>query len=84
MVSRALHFALCLFFEVFHVTPFRVLKEEEDARVDIPSAEEVSEYQDVVQTNYPALTGTWCIMDGLKIHIEKSSDESTQLASYNG
>jgi hypothetical protein len=35
------------------------------------------EYQDVVRTNYPALEGSWCIMDGLKIPIEKSGDEST-------
>jgi len=50
---------------------FRVLKGEEDARVALPSPEEVAEYQDVVETNYPALPRVWCVMDGLKIKIEK-------------
>jgi len=43
---------------------FRVLKGEEDARVALPSPEEVAEYQDVVETNYPALPRVWCVMDG--------------------
>jgi hypothetical protein len=47
------------------------LKEEEDATVDIPSAEGIAEYQDVVQTNIPAHKGTWCVMDRLKIQIKK-------------
>jgi hypothetical protein len=38
----------------------------------------------MVATNYPALEGVWCIMDGLKIQIEKSGDDSTQNACYNG
>jgi hypothetical protein len=38
-----------------------------DARVALPSAEEMAEYQDVVVTNYPALEGAWCVMDRLKI-----------------
>jgi hypothetical protein len=38
----------------------------------------------VVATNYPALQGAWCAMDGLKIQIEKSGDESMQNAFYNG
>ncbi len=61
-----------------------MLKGEEDARVCLPSAEEIAEYQEVVATNYPALQGAWCIMDGLKIQIEKSGDESMQNAFYNG
>jgi hypothetical protein len=63
---------------------FRVLKEEEDARVALPLPEEISEYQDMVESNYPALPGVWCVMDGLKIKMEKNCDKSTQNAYYNG
>jgi hypothetical protein len=41
------------------------------------------EYQDVLRTNFPALDGSWCVMDGLKILIEKSGDNLTQNAYYN-
>jgi hypothetical protein len=63
---------------------FRVLKEEVDVRVELPSAEEVVEYQEVVWSNFPALDGAWCVMDGLKLPIQKSGDESSQNAYYNG
>ena len=53
-----------------------------DARVALPSAEEMAEYQDVVITNYPALEGAWCVMDRLKILTQKSGDESMQNAYY--
>jgi hypothetical protein len=59
------------------------MREDKDARVDIPLAEEIAD-QDVVLTNFPALKGSWCIIDGLTIQIEKSGDESTQNAYYNG
>ena len=48
---------------------FRVLKEEEDAWVALPLPEEISEYQDMVESNYPALPGVWCVIDGRKIKI---------------
>jgi hypothetical protein len=77
MVFVATHSVLCLFLKYSMRILFRVLKEEEDARVALPSPEEVAEYQDVVETNYPALPRVWCVMDGLKIKIEKSGDEAT-------
>jgi len=77
MVFVATHSVLCLFLKYSMRILFRVLKEEEDARVALPSPEEVAEYQDVVETNYPALPRVWCVMDGLKIKIEKSADEAT-------
>jgi hypothetical protein len=63
---------------------FRVLKEEEDAKVALPSAQEVAEYQEVVRTNFPALDGAWCVMDGLKVQFQKGREESTQNVYYNG
>jgi len=62
---------LCFFLKFSMRLLFRLLKEEEDARAALPSPEEVAEYQDVVETNYPALPGVWCVMDGLKIKIKK-------------
>jgi hypothetical protein len=84
MVFGASHSVLCLFLKYSTRLLFRVLKDEADARVEIPSREEVVEYQDVVRTNFPALDGSWCVMDGLKILIEKSGDDLTQNAYYNG
>jgi hypothetical protein len=69
MVFGATHSVLCLFLKYYMRLLFRVLKEEEDARVALPSPEEILEYQDVVETNYPALPGVWCVMDRLKIEI---------------
>jgi hypothetical protein len=84
MVFGASHSVLCLFLKYSTRLLFRVLKEEEDARVALPSPEEIVEYQDVIESNYPALAGVWCVMDGLKIKIEKSGDEATQNTNYNG
>jgi hypothetical protein len=64
MVFGATHSVLCLFLKYSMRILFRVLKGEEDARVALPSPEEVAEYQDVVETNYPALPRVWCVMDG--------------------
>jgi hypothetical protein len=61
-----------------------VLKEEPLAKVAIPSVEEIQEYQAVVRDNFPALDGAWCVMDGLKIPIQRSGDELAQNAYYNG
>jgi len=38
---------------------FRVLKEEADAKITLPSSQEVAEFQEVVRTNFPALNGAW-------------------------
>jgi len=50
---------------------FRVLKEKEDAKVSLPTAQEIAEYQEVDRTNFPALDCAWCVMDGLKVQIQK-------------
>ncbi len=34
--------------------------------------------------NFPDLDGVWCVMDGLKIPIQKPADEAIQNAYYNG
>jgi hypothetical protein len=63
---------------------FKMLKEEVDARVALPSAAKIRHYQEVVRTNFPDLDGSWRVMDGLKNPIPKSGDKSMQNAYYNG
>ncbi len=60
-----------------------MLHEEEDGKVALLSAQERAEYQEVVRSNFLALDGA-CVMDGLKVQIQKSGDEYTQIAYYNG
>jgi len=63
---------------------YKVLLEEDGAKVQLPPVDKIAEYQEVIGVNYPALEGTWCVMDGLKLQIQKSGDETMQNAYYNG
>jgi hypothetical protein len=63
---------------------YKVLKEEPSARVVIPSEEEIRESQEIISSYFPVLDGTWCVVDGLKIKIQKSGDEEIQNAYCNG
>jgi hypothetical protein len=84
MIFGASHSVLCLFLRFSMRLLFKVLKEEPLAKVAIPCVEEIREYQAVVRDTFPALDGAWCVMDGLKIPIQRSGDELTQNAYYNG
>jgi hypothetical protein len=81
MVFGASHSVLCLFLKYSIRLLFRVLKDEGDATVALLSSEEISEYQDVVVTNYPALQGGWCIGWAKKTH-KKRGVESMQNVYY--
>jgi hypothetical protein len=84
MVFGATHLVLALFLRYSIKVLYKVLKEEPSARVEIPSEEEIREYQEVISSNLPVLDGTWCVIDGLKIKVQKSGDEEIQNAYYNG
>jgi len=84
MIFGATHSVLALFLRYSIKLLYKVLKEEPSARVEIPSVEEIRGYQDVVSSQFPVLNGTWCVVDGLKIPIQKSGDEAIQNAYYNG
>jgi hypothetical protein len=43
----------------------KALLEEEGATVQLPYVEKIAEYQQLIAVNYPALAGSWCVMDGL-------------------
>jgi hypothetical protein len=84
MIFGATHSVLALFLGYSIKLLYKVLKEEPSARVEIPSVEEIRGYQDVVSSQFPVLNGTWCVVDGLKIPIQKSGDKAIQNAYYNG
>ena len=62
----------------------KVLKDEEDSKVKIPSLSKIAQYQNAIFQKYPMLDGVWCTMDGLKLNIEESSDFIVQNRFYNG
>jgi hypothetical protein len=84
MIFGATHSVLALFLRYSIKLLYKVLKEENSARIELPSNEQIREYQEVVSTHFPVLNGAWCIVDGLKIPIQKSGDEEIQNAYYNG
>jgi hypothetical protein len=84
MIFGATHSVLSLFLRYSIKLLYKVLKEEPSARIEIPAEEDIREYQEVIASNFPVLDGTWCVVDGLKIPIQKSGDEATQNAYYNG
>ena len=84
MVFGVTHSVLSAFLRYSIKLLYKVLKEEPSARVVIPSDEEIREYQENISSNFPVLDGTWCVVDGLKIKIQKSGDEEIQNAYYNG
>jgi hypothetical protein len=69
MVFGVSHSVLCLFLKFSMRLLFKVLREEDSAKVCIPSAEEITHYQELIRLNFPALDGSWCVMDGLKIPV---------------
>jgi hypothetical protein len=84
MFFRVTHSVLALFLRYSIKLLYEVLKEDPTARIEIPSVEEIREYQEVISSHFPVLNRTWCVVDGLKIPIQKSGDEATQNAYYNG
>jgi hypothetical protein len=61
-----------------------VLRNEQQAHVQIPSSEKIEEYKDMVRNRHPFLTDVWCTMDGFKITLEQSGDALIQECFYNG
>lgn len=60
------------------------LKSDPDAAVSLPSLEKIREYQSAIAEKYPALSGVWCTMDGLKLRLQQSGDFVIQAKYYNG
>ena len=61
-----------------------VLKDNDYARIAIPSPETIERYQQLINAKYPALEHVWTAMDGLKTPIQQSGSTHTQKYFYNG
>lgn len=61
-----------------------VLRDDQRARVQIPSSEKIEEYKLMVRGRHRFLTNVWCTMDGLKLMLEQSGDALIQERFYNG
>ena len=61
-----------------------VLKDNNYARIAIPSPETIERYQQLINAKYPALEHVWTAMDGLKTPIQQSGSTHTQKYFYNG
>jgi hypothetical protein len=62
----------------------RVLKNETDSAIRMPTDDEMVQYKRAVQERHPLLEGVWCSMDGLKLALECSSNDEEQNDYYNG
>ena len=47
-----------------------VLKAELGARIQMPSVEEIRQYQFIVSTKHHNLVDVWFVVDGLKLYLE--------------
>ncbi len=62
----------------------KVLRNVPEAKVSMPTAEQVREYSTTISEKYPALPDVWGAMDGLKLLLEVPADELVQNRFYNG
>jgi len=62
----------------------RVLKAEPGSRIQMPSVEEIRQYQFIVSMKFPNLVGVWFVMDGVKLYLEASGSGEIQERFYNG
>jgi len=56
----------------------------EEAKIQMPSLQQVRLFQEVIRARYPTLTHVWGAMDGLKVTIHKPTDDIMQSHFYNG
>ena len=61
-----------------------VLSRDSRAKVELPSAEQVNEFQQCVGEKYPYCAEVWGAGDGLKLFIEPPLSYQKQLRYYNG
>ena len=62
----------------------KVLGNNSQARVRVPSSDKIAEYKEMVRSRHPNLTDVWCTMDGLKLTLQQSGDALIQERYYNG
>ena len=72
LMYGATHSVLVVFLKYSMRLLYKVIMEDDAAKVCIPSRERIQEYQSVIRLNYLALDGAWCVMDGLKLLVQSS------------
>jgi DDE superfamily endonuclease len=61
-----------------------ILENEPLAQIKIPDDNTIKGFQQTIRERFPALDGCWCTMDGLKLYIQKSGNNTKQNNFYNG
>ncbi len=61
-----------------------VLKDDDDARIRIPTADEIERCKIAISRKYPLLKDVWSTMDGLRVDIEEPGDVIVQNRFHNG
>ncbi len=61
-----------------------VLKNDDFAKISLPSAEKVGEYCVTVKQRHPDLDNVWATMDGIKLTIHVAPSDNVQCIFYNG
>jgi hypothetical protein len=62
----------------------KILRNNPLAQVGMPIDDEIRQFEDAVQSKFPALGHCWGAMDGLKLCLERSGDDATQNIFFNG
>jgi hypothetical protein len=62
----------------------KALEKDPLAAPTFPSVAKRQEYNDAITAKYPSLKDIYCMMDGLKIRIQRPGDACTQERYYNG
>jgi hypothetical protein len=71
-----LRFGRRVFIQVFRKHPL--------ARICLPSAEKIAEYQEAVAARHPKLKDVWATLDGLKLDLQRAPDYEMQNRFFNG
>ena len=61
-----------------------VLKNDDLARIALPTAEKVEQYCAAVKEKHPDLDMVWATMDGLKLALQQAPSDEVQRMFYNG
>jgi hypothetical protein len=56
----------------------------EEAKIKMPTIQQVRVFKEVIWTKYPSLVHCWGALDGVKFGIQKPSDDMKQSHFYNG
>ena len=62
----------------------KAIIQDPDAKVSMPSLEDVTVFKNAISDKYPVLDNVWGAVDGLKLHVQASERFYVQNQLYNG